>query len=171
MAILRVVILGCAGTGKSTLARLLSHELDVPAVIMDELWVGRIRPEDVPEFRDRLAEALPEGSVITDGNYATATFDLRIPNATHIIWLDAPRILCVLRAFIRLLKPGEWHTVRELAMVLRYIWSFNRVNRPRILSELDKYTDHPPVTYVRTQREIDTIRSQLRHFKENAIRI
>ena len=171
MAILRVVILGCAGTGKTTLARILSQEFDVPAVIMDELWVGRIRPEDVPSFRAKFIESLPDQGYITDGNYAIATFDLRIPHSTHILWLEASRLSSIARACARLVKPGEWHTIRELFMVLRYIWSFDRVNRPRILSELEKYEGHPPITYVRMPSDLENVKHQLRHFEHVAARI
>lgn len=165
MAILRIVILGCAGTGKTTLARKLNEEFDLPAVHLDELWVGRIRPEDVPSFRSKFIQSLPDPSYITDGNYATATFDLRIPLATHILWMEAPRYVCLRRACTRLLKPGEWHTLKELVMVLRYIWSFDRINRPRILSELEKYEAHPPLTCVRTPSDLDNVIHQLRHFE------
>src|ERR1700689_785082 len=91
----RIVLLGCAGSGKSTLARRWRAATGAPAIILDDIW----RPDgDVTEFRATMARLHAGEAWISDGNFAAATFDIRLPRATLIIWLERPRWFCAWRA-------------------------------------------------------------------------
>jgi adenylate kinase family enzyme len=58
----RVVILGCAGTGKSTLARRLGAKTGLPVVHLDALfWEPGWQESDPAVFRQRVTEALAGG--------------------------------------------------------------------------------------------------------------
>ncbi len=69
---------------------------------------------------------------ISDGNFAVATFDIRLPRATLVIWLERSKLFCAWRAITRSLHRGEAHRITGLPKVLAFIWQFDRVNRPRI---------------------------------------
>lgn len=98
----RIVILGNAGSGKSTLARALGKRLGVAVVHLDTLFwePGWVEP-DAAQFRERVRDALTTEAWICEGNYARRTFDLRLPSADLIIWLDTPRLSCLRRVIVR----------------------------------------------------------------------
>ena len=72
---MRVVILGCAGSGKTTLAKRLAHATGAPLICLDDLSsTGGVAPDQVPAFRE-LMRGLHAGEAwISDGNFAAATF-------------------------------------------------------------------------------------------------
>ena len=142
----RIVILGNAGSGKSTLARQMGERLGLPVVHLDVLfWEAGWKQPDDTAFRTRVAAALAGDAWISEGNYSRQTFDLRIPRADRVIWLEAPRLLCVWRVLMRGLKGGrrpdlpagcEERMDRAYLAFLRYVWNFNRDVRPRIEATL-----------------------------------
>ena len=84
----RIVILGTTGSGKTTLAKRLSHVLQIPAVELDAFRHGPNWTETPDQvFRQQVADSLNRESWIVDGNYGVAR-DLIWPRATTLIWLD-----------------------------------------------------------------------------------
>jgi len=150
----RIVILGCAGAGKTTLAKRLSTATGAPLICLDAIWPGGLAPSDVPAFRTLMTELHAGEAWISDGNFAVATFDLRLPRADLIVWLEPPRLLCALRATLRVFRPGEAHKLAKLPDALRYIWGFERKNRPLIEAGRQTHGPHVPLVRLRTGREI-----------------
>jgi hypothetical protein len=84
---------------------------------------------------------------ITDGNYVGRTFDLRLPRADTVIFVDQPRRVCLWRIFNR------WWTDRgkrraDLAEgcyenldwdFTQWVWTFERKSRPRIEASVASY--------------------------------
>lgn len=132
----RIVVLGCAGTGKTTFARALAEAISAPAVILDEIWRSEWDPDDLETFRGLVREAHAGDRWVSDGNFALATFDLRLPRADRVIWLERPRWLCLWRGSLRVFRSGESHRLADLGKVLAFIWNFGRINRPRIEAQL-----------------------------------
>ena len=99
----RIVILGNSGSGKSTLARTLGARLGLPVVHLDTLFweAGWVEP-DAETFRTRVRQAVAADAWVCEGNYARRTFDLRLPRADLIIWLDTPRLTCWRRVLLRI---------------------------------------------------------------------
>ncbi len=128
----RIVILGCAGSGKTTLARQLGERISAPVICLDTIWQSDWDEKDVPAFRTLVKEAHAGDEWISDGNFAIATFDIRLPRATLIIWIERSKLYCAWRAITRVFKRGETHRIGGLKKVLTFIWKFDRVNRPRI---------------------------------------
>ena len=166
----RIVILGRSGNGKSTLARRLGTEFDLPVVHLDALfwqpgWVG----SDRESFRARLADALSGDRWITDGNFSN-TFDLRLPRADLVIWMEVPRLVSIRRVLGRVwhhygrsrpdLAPGcperlDWD-------FLRYIWNFDRDIKPKIMSGLAEHGAGVPVmTLSDSSIDMDDLRHRL----------
>jgi cytidylate kinase len=138
----RILVLGCAGVGKTLFSRTLATQIGAAHVHLDALW--REAGGDLERFLARVKNAHAGDAWVSDGNFAAATFDLRLPRADLVIWLDAPRWLCAWRALRRVLAADEHHRVRDVGDVLRFIAGFDRINRPRIEALLAQKAPRTP---------------------------
>ncbi|MDQ2948801.1 MAG: AAA family ATPase [Acidobacteriota bacterium] len=164
----RIVILGSAGAGKSTLARCLGERLGIPVIHLDALnWEPGWESLPIQTFRSRLNEATSGDAWISDGNYAIHTFDLRLPRADLVIWVERPAWHCIWRVFRRVI--GSYFSAsehladgckeqidRRFLQRLQYIASFNRVSRPRIEAARLIHGPNVPVVVLRGDHEIST---------------
>jgi adenylate kinase family enzyme len=150
----RIVVLGCAGSGKTTLARQLGQRTGAPVICLDTIWQSNWGEKDVPTFRAVMKEAHAGEAWISDGNFALATFDIRLPRATLVIWMERSRLYCAWRAITRVFQRGEAHRIGKLPDVLAFIWRFDRVNRPRIEAARVAYGPEVPVRRLTGIRDI-----------------
>lgn len=91
----KILIIGCGGAGKSTLARLMGEKFNLPITHLDKLhWLPgwNERPEE--EFINLVENVLAEDSWIIDGNYG-GTFEIRLKFADFCIFLDYPTEVCI----------------------------------------------------------------------------
>ena len=151
----RIVLLGCAGQGKTTLGRKLAARLGAPFVCLDDIWQAGWSDADVPEFRALLVAAHSGDAWISDGNFAAATFDLRLPRAQLIVWLDRPRLGCAWRALTRVFRTGEAHRAGGLGRAMAFIWNFDRINRPRIEAARRQHGPDVPVLRLTSARAVE----------------
>jgi len=150
----RIVVLGCAGSGKTTFARRLGKRTHAPVIRLDAIWQPHWGKDDVATFRTLIRDAHASETWISDGNFAQATFDIRLPRATLAIWLDRPKMFCAWRAIMRVIRPGEEHRAHELAKVMRFIWNFDRINRPLIEAQRIAHGPGAPVLRLKNDRAI-----------------
>ena len=135
----RVIIIGCGGAGKSTLARQLGEKLDIPVVHLDKLfwkpgWVSLSQEE----FDKVHREAIAREQWIIDGNF-NRTLPERIGRCDTIIYLDFSRFACLMGVCKRVLttygkvRPdmGEGCPERIDLEFLKWVWNFNRKHRER----------------------------------------
>ncbi|MDZ4364047.1 hypothetical protein [Brevundimonas sp.] len=159
----RVLIIGNSGGGKSTLARRLGAALGVPVIHLDVLFwkPGWVESPD-EEFRARVSDALADDAWILDGNFG-GTWDLRMPRADTIVWIDQPPLLCLARAIRRVFRHRREHRpdmaegcreAFELAFYA-FILTFNRKVRPRLEAALAHHAGHARVLRLRNDREIE----------------
>ncbi len=153
----RVLVLGCAGVGKTTFSRRLGERLGVPVICLDEIWRREWTSDDVPTFRVMLEEAHAGEAWVSDGNFAKATFDLRLPRADMVIWLEQPRWVCAWRVVARTFRKGERPRFGDVIKVLSYIWSFDAVNRPWIEEQLAQHGPEVPLVRLETPRQIERL--------------
>jgi adenylate kinase family enzyme len=154
-------VLGCAGSGKTTFARKLSDRIGAPFICLDEIWQPSWGKSDVPKFRSLVADAHAGDEWVSDGNFAVATFDIRLPRADLIVWLERPRLVCAWRAITRVFKTNEAHALRNLPKVLAFIHNFDRVNRPLIERAREEHGPEVPMVWLRNDREIDAFLGDL----------
>lgn len=101
----KILIVGCGGAGKSTLAVALGKKLALPVVHLDKLWWKpgwQSRTES--EFDALLLPELEKPSWIIEGNFAR-TFARRLEHAELCIFLDYPTELCINSVYERAKIP------------------------------------------------------------------
>ena len=87
----RIVIIGCPGSGKSTLGRALGDKLNLPVVHLDRLWWTKgWKNVSREEFDTRLENALNLDQWIIEGNYSR-TLEARLQRCDTVIYLDYSR--------------------------------------------------------------------------------
>ena len=144
----RILIIGCGGAGKSTLARKLGERLDIPVVHLDKLWwkPGWIE-SDREEFDAKLAAELEKPRWIIDGNF-DRTMPARIAKCDAVIYLDFSRFACLFGVLKRVItthgkvRPdiGEGCPERLDLDFLKWVWYYNqnkRENNYRLLNEAE----------------------------------
>jgi adenylate kinase family enzyme len=105
----RVLVIGMAGSGKSTFARALSAKTGLPVIHLDvHYWrPGWVKLSE-EAWRETQRSLLAGDAWIMDGNDLQG-LELRLERADTVLFLDTPWWTCACRAFMRgLLKPvGE----------------------------------------------------------------
>ena len=144
----RIMIIGCGGAGKSTLARQLGAKLNLPVVHLDKLfWRPGWEQISREEFDRHHREALAQEKWIIDGNY-DRTMGERAKYCDTIIYLDFSRAACMMGVAKRVLtsygrvRPdmAEGCPERFDLEFIKWIWDFNKNNREktyRILNEAE----------------------------------
>jgi adenylate kinase family enzyme len=163
----RIVILGCAGSGKTTLACKLGERTGAPVISLDTIW--QEQEKDLPAFRNSIKTLHANHQWISDGNFAAATFDIRLPRATLVIWLERSKLSCAWRAVLRVFKRGQAHRISKLPEVLAFIWNFDKINRPRIEAIRVSHGPRVPVRILRDSQDIAAFLSCYRDASDSLI--
>ena len=140
----RVLIVGCGGAGKSTLAVEMGKRFGMPIVHLDKLWwLPNWNNRSEQEFDKLLADELVKSDWIIEGNFFR-TFSLRLKYADFCIFLDYDTELCMQSVYERSVKyKGTTRPdmtdgcIEQLDDEFKnWILSFKENVRPLMLSEL-----------------------------------
>lgn len=140
----KILVIGCAGSGKSTFSKNLRDITGLPLFHLDNIWwkpdKSHISRE---EFDQKLDEILRTDRWIIDGNYSR-TFETRFQACDTVIFLDYPVDVCMNGIKERIGKDRAdipW-TERTLdPELVKLVERYETDNRPVILSLLEKYSD------------------------------
>ena len=105
----RILIIGCGGAGKSTLARQLGEKLNLPVVHLDKLfWKSGWVESTKAEIDEKIFWEMQKKCWIIDGNY-TRTLPQRLKHCDTVIYLDFSRVACLLGVAKRNARPNcKW---------------------------------------------------------------
>ncbi|MCG9894438.1 MAG: hypothetical protein MH204_03035 [Fimbriimonadaceae bacterium] len=148
--------------GKTTFSRRAAERLGCPLFSLDEWAPPGSAVSAGSDFRERVEREHLAERWVSDGNFAAVTFDLRLPRATEIVWLEVPRAMALVRVVRRALGPDPTHGLGGLPEVLRYLIRFDRVNRPKIEAEIGRHGPQIPQRILRSGREIEAYLEGLR---------
>ncbi|OLU45463.1 adenylate kinase [Faecalibaculum rodentium] len=166
----RILVIGCPGSGKSTLSRRLRDILHLPLIYLDQIWHlpdgSHISPE---EFDEQLAEVLDSPCWILDGNYRR-TLKTRLEHCDTVILLDFPTEVCLKQAAERIGHQREdlpWIETEFDPEFQDWIRHFRERNLPGILAMLKEYRESRSIYVLHSHQEtedfIQTLK-QLQHF-------
>ena len=136
----RILIIGCAGAGKTTLSLQLGQKLNLPCIHLDSIYWSPGNWEHLgrADFDAALQLELAKSQWIMEGNY-DRTLQLRLESCDTVLWLDYKRWVCMGRWLWRMIS--NWRTVRpDMAPgclerfeweFAKEIWHFNGKNRDK----------------------------------------
>ena len=165
----RVMIIGCGGAGKSTLARKLGEKTGLPVVHLDQIWwaPGHWQHIETPEFDEKLALELQKPRWILDGNF-NRTIEARLEVCDTVIYLDYPRLVCIKNWLGRVIKNWGRHrpdmtegcTEWIDPEFVKWIWNFNKNNRARYYALLNNAGDKK-VVILKSRRQAERFLAEL----------
>lgn len=157
----RIMIIGCGGAGKSTLARQLGEKTGLPVVHLDKLfwkpgWVSLSREE----FDQVHQDAISRERWIIDGNF-DRTIPQRLSRCDTVLYLDFSRWACVMGVAKRVLTTygtvredmGEGCPERFDLEFLKWVWDFNKNKRQKNYRLLEE-AEGVEVIILKNRREV-----------------
>lgn len=154
----KIIIIGCAGSGKSTFARKLSKKTGLPLYYLDMIWH---KPDQTTlteaEFDERLKNLLKKDKWIIDGNYMR-TLEMRLKECDTVFLLDMPTRVCLESAISRIGKKREdlpWLETELDEEFKQWICDYSEKSLPEIVALLEKYKNEKQIIVFRSREEID----------------
>ena len=155
----RIIVIGCPGSGKSTLSRELSQRTGTPLHHLDMMyWREDGTTVEKSLFLERLATAMAGNTWIIDGNYAS-TMDIRMAACDTVIFLDYPVEVCLEGIRSRVGKPrGDipWTETRVDGELAKFVLDYPEQQRPRVLELIRKYGEGRRVVILQSRREAES---------------
>ena len=140
----KVIVIGCPGSGKSTVSRALHNKTGIPLYHLDMMyWNADKTTVKKSVFLERLSAVLEKDEWIIDGNYSS-TMELRMAACDTVIFLDYPLDVCLDGIRERRGKPRSdmpWIETEEDAEFIEFIKSYNEQQMPKVIELLEKYSD------------------------------
>ena len=140
----RIIVIGCPGSGKSTVSWALHNKTGIPLYHLDMMyWNADKTTVEKSVFLERLSAVLKKDEWIIDGNYGS-TMELRMAACDTVIFLDYPLDVCLDGIKERRGKPRSdmpWIETEEDAEFIEFIKSYNEQQKPKVLELFEKYSD------------------------------
>ncbi|MBK8207613.1 MAG: hypothetical protein IPK87_12625 [Planctomycetes bacterium] len=165
----RICVIGCSGTGKSTLARRLGVRMGLPVHHLDAmLWrAGWVMTDRETEERTQ-REVVATDRWIIDGNFGS-TMVIRFPRAQAIIWLDYPTWLAMWGVTRRVAHekgrvrddmaqgcPERW----DLGFY-KWVLEFRQKQRGHILEHIRDFGSHARLVHITRRSQLPSALVQL----------
>jgi adenylate kinase family enzyme len=156
----RIAIVGCGGSGKSRLARVLADRLGITPVHLDAMYYDKEwKPRDQEAFAARQRDLVAGSRWIIDGNYAS-TLPVRLEAADTVIFLDLPGWACLCGVLRRRLRHGggQHRAIGVYDRItwgfIRYILGYRRKMAPRVRALIAAHAGHAQVTVLRSRADV-----------------
>ena len=153
----KVIVIGCPGSGKSTVSRTLHNKTGIPLYHLDMMyWNADKTTVEKSVFLERLSAVLEKDEWIIDGNYGS-TMELRMVACDTVIFLDYPLEICLDGIKERRGKPRSdmpWIETEEDAEFIEFIKNYEEQQKPKVLELLEKYSDKNIIVF-KSREEAD----------------
>lgn len=160
----RVVIVGNAGGGKTTLSKRLGEATGLPVVFLDQvMWKPGWNAISPAEFDEAHRDLITRDEWIIEGMGYDETLESRFGRADTIVFLDFPlsrhfwwaakrQFKCLFR------KREDWvegcPMLPKTLYIVRIMLSIHRKTRPRILRLLGESGPETNVFHIRSVRQL-----------------
>lgn len=159
----RIVVLGCCGAGKSTLARRLGDISGLPVIHLDaHYWQPGWVETPETEWPAKVEELAAGSAWIIDGNYSS-TLPVRLRRCDTAIFLDFPRYKCLWGVVRRRVyyrgrpRPDMGPGCPEQLELefLRFVWHWHRERRHRVVDLLESHKNQVEVVTLTNRRAVE----------------
>lgn len=155
---LKAIVIGSPGAGKSTFARSLRDATGLPLYYLDMIWHKPDKTNvTTEEFDAALSKILREDAWIIDGNYQR-TLEMRLKACDTVFLMDFPLEVCLSGAQARVGKRHEdlpWIETKFDPEFRQWIIDFSRDKLPHIYELLDQYHQNKEINIFRSRAEAD----------------
>ena len=158
----RIMVIGCCGAGKSTLAKKLHKRTGLELIHLDQYyWKSGWIESSPEEWTKKVAALATKPKWIIDGNY-TRTMNLRLEKADMVVYLDYPTWKCLTRVIKRILRyrgtvrpdMPEGCPERFDWEFLHYVASFNIRKRQSLLKRLNTLRPEQKVMILKNDEQV-----------------
>ncbi|MHA1347837.1 MAG: AAA family ATPase [Candidatus Heimdallarchaeaceae archaeon] len=161
----RIVIMGNAASGKSTLSIKIRELTGIPVYHLDKiLWKKNWERTAEEEFIDKHNEIINKAEWILEGVAYKSTYEDRFEAADTIVYLDTPVEICKERAVRRahedLERPNTFvnegcpYPVELIDKQHEVIDLYNNEYRVLILEMINKYKEKKKVVHLVTEEDV-----------------
>ena len=171
----RILVIGCAGSGKTTLTYQLHEKLGIPVIHLDKFfWSDNWKAPEHQQWEKEVERLAQNPEWIMDGNYTTS-LPLRLDNATSVIYLDVPRWKCLIRVIFRRFRWLHNKKRQDMAAgckehlnwrFYRWVWDYPKRSRGKTLAMLACFKG--PVYVLRTNKDFRNFISKVSNDTLNA---
>lgn len=163
---LKIIIIGSPGSGKSTFARKLRDITDIPLYYLDMIWHKPDRTNiSQEEFDTQLNDILQKDRWIIDGNYQR-TLETRLEKCDTVFLMDFPIDVCLSGAESRIGKKREdlpWIEHEFDEKFRQWIIDFPENRLTQIYQKIEKYRHNKDIIIFKSRKEADEYLDSLLH--------
>lgn len=165
----KIIVIGCPGSGKSTLVFKMKDILGWPILHLDKVYhIDTYNHITRDELRAIVSEFAKQDKWIIDGNYIS-TVEERIQLADTIVIMDIDTEICVKNAIARSKKErGEdmaenFDNSQLKEGFLDFIMKFKNDTLPRIMELVEKYKNEKTFIILHNYDEVDKFVESLKN--------
>lgn len=160
----KIIVIGNAGSGKTTFSKALAEKTNLPLVHLDKIfWCGKWRHISKEKFDEILGKELKKDSWIIDGNF-NRTFPRRLKYCDTVFYFDLPVISCLWGSTVRVIQnygntrddmgsycPEKFD--KHKLELYKSILKFNKQHRERYYKLLSEQKDKKVIIF-RTRKDV-----------------
>lgn len=159
----RIMIFGLPGSGKSTFAVRLAHQLDLPLYHLDKhFYIANWIERDKKEFLSIQHQKVEQERWVIDGN-AVGSLEIRYEKADLVLYFCPSRFLCLYRLLKRrffkdpsIEDRADSCPERLRLRLIKYMWTFDKRVKP-LLEKLQANYPKVPFSKITSPRALANV--------------